>query len=111
MNKKIKNALVVAIPLIIILLIVIVSRFAQALKAIPKNPADTVGNTAGNLYNGGTFCEAAGKVYFSNPYDGGSIYSMNPDQSNIKKVIGASASFINAAGDYIYYYSNYLAVQ
>ena len=105
MNKKLKNAIVVAIPIVIILLIVIVSNFKQALKAIPKNPADTAGNTAGNLYNGGTFCESAGKVYFSNPYDGGSIYSMNPDQTNIKKVIGASAQYLNAAGNYLYYYS------
>ena len=33
---------------------------------IPMNPEGTVGNTAGNLNNGGLFCEYDGKVYFSN---------------------------------------------
>ena len=105
MNKKLKNAIVIAIPVVIILFIVLSSYFGRALKAIPKNPADTAGNSSGNLYNGGTFCESEGRIYFSNPYDGGSIYSMGPGQSDIRKVIGANASFINAGGNYLYYYS------
>ena len=33
------------------------------------------GNTAGNLYNGGLFCEYNGVIYFSNPNDNGRLYS------------------------------------
>lgn len=105
MNKKLKGALVIFIPILIILLIVVGSLLGQRLKAIPKNPVDLAGNSAGNLYNGGTFCEQGGVVYFANPYDNGSIYSMNADQTDIRKVITANASFINAGGNYLYYYS------
>ncbi len=105
MNKKLKNALVVLIPVMIILFIILGSYISKKIKAIPDNPADLAGNTAGNLYNGGTFCEQDGKVYFANPYDGGSIYAMDPDHSHIHKVVTANASFINTAGKYVYYYS------
>ena len=37
------------------------------------------GNTAGNLYNEGYFCEKDGIVYFANPADNYCLYSMNPD--------------------------------
>lgn len=105
MNKRLKNALVVLIPVMIILFIILGSYISKKIKAIPDNPADLAGNTAGNLYNGGTFCEQDGIVYFANPYDGGSIYAMDPDHGNIHKVVTANASFINTAGKYIYYYS------
>lgn len=36
---------------------------------VPQNPPGTVGNTAGNLYNNGLFCENDGFVYFANAYD------------------------------------------
>lgn len=71
---------------------------------IPENPDNEVGNTAGNLNNDGLFCEKDGKVYFSNPYDLGSLYSMNEDGSDIKKLNKYQSKWINVAGDYIYYY-------
>ena len=63
-----------------------------------------MGNTAGNVNNGGYFCEYDGVVYFSNPYDGGSLYSMSPDETNLKKLISAKVSNINAGGRYLFYY-------
>ena len=36
---------------------------------VPMNDENTTGNTAGNLNNGGLFCESDGKVYFANAYD------------------------------------------
>lgn len=63
-----------------------------------------LGNTAGNLNNGGYFCEENGKVYFSNFYDNGTLYSMNSDESDIKKLSNQSVKFINAAGSHLYYY-------
>lgn len=71
---------------------------------IEENPPGTVGNTAGNLNNNGLFCETQDLVYFSNAYDGGSLYSMKPDESDIKKLSNAEVSFLNFGGRHLYYY-------
>lgn len=65
---------------------------------------DTVGNTAGNIRGEGRFCEYNGKVYFSNPYDGGTLYVMNPDGSEMKRLLNSGVSYINAGGNYLFYY-------
>ncbi|MBQ2802610.1 MAG: DUF5050 domain-containing protein [Lachnospiraceae bacterium] len=70
---------------------------------IIMNPAGTVGNTAGNLNNAGLFCEYNGTVYFSNSFDGGSLYSMNPDETNFQKLNDVNARNILAGGEYLYY--------
>lgn len=71
---------------------------------IPMNPEGTVGNTAGNLNNGGLFCEYDGKVYFSNAADHGSLYSMNPDESNVRKLNNLNVCNILAGGNFLYYF-------
>lgn len=71
---------------------------------IPKNPPGTVGNTSGNLYNGGIFCENDGYVYFANPYDTNALYRMKPDESDMKKLIYTEVSSLNADGKFLYYY-------
>lgn len=101
MKKKI--VIVVGIACVV-LVIAVLSVVSYVLNKVPENPAGTVGNTAGNLYNGGLFCERDGVVYFSNPYDGSSLYSMNPDETNMKKLMSTEVSSINADGNYIYYY-------
>ena len=63
----------------------------------------TIGNTSGNLLNGGLFCENEGKIYFANPYDENKLYCMDSDLSNAKKLIDDRASYINSAGSYIFY--------
>lgn len=68
------------------------------------NPAGTVGNTAGNLNNSGLFCEYDGKVYFSNTYDGGSLFVMNPDESGMKRLNQLQVRNILAGGKYLYYF-------
>lgn len=68
------------------------------------NPAGTVGNTAGNLNNSGLFCEYDGKVYFSNTYDGGSLFVMNPDESGMKRLNQLQVQNILAGGRYLYYF-------
>jgi len=73
-------------------------------KRIPENPPGTIGNTSGNLYNGGLFCENDGYVYFSNPYDANALYCMRPDESEMKKLITTQVASINADGNYLYYY-------
>lgn len=82
---------------------VILPRYFSDVRSIPSG---TVGNTAGNAYNEGLFCEYNGIVYFSNPYDGGALYSMNPDESNIKKLNAASVSHLSAGGDYLFYFQS-----
>lgn len=42
------------------------------------------GNTPGNLYNEGMFCEKDGIVFFSNPSDGYKLYSMNALGGDLK---------------------------
>lgn len=90
----------------IIVLIAGLNLLFQFLNRIPKNPVGTVGNTASNLYNGGYFCETDGVVYFANAYDNYALYSMSPDETNLKKLTTNSAKYINAGGDYIYYYES-----
>lgn len=74
-----------------------------------RNPEDTVGNTAGNLNNGGYFCQVGEKVFFANSYDGGKLYTMNVDGTEIKKLSDAPVSQLNADENYVYYYSNDVA--
>jgi len=66
-------------------------------------PEGTVGNTAGNLNNGGLFCEADGKIFYSNPKDNGYLYSMNFDEEDNKRLIPVNARNILCAGKDVYY--------
>jgi len=68
-----------------------------------KNPDGILGNTAGNLYNHGLFCEYNGKIYFSNPDDNGALYVMNSDCTNLQKVYDDKIRYINVDENYIYY--------
>lgn len=70
------------------------------------NDASTNGNTIGNLYGNGLFCESDGVVYFANPNDYSRIYSMNPDESDIKILANDSVYYINADSHYLYYSRN-----
>lgn len=71
---------------------------------VPSNPDGTIGNTAGNLNNGGLFCEQDGMVYFSNPLDSGSLYSMTVDETELTKLYSGNVCNILAGGDYLYYF-------
>lgn len=100
-----KNKIILAV--ILICFIALCSAFGvytYMQNSIPENPAGTTGNTAGNLYNNGLFCESDGYVYFANPYDSNTLYSMRSDETEIKKLIAIQASSINADGKYLYYY-------
>lgn len=94
------------IIIICVVVCVLASLFAVAILTgrIPMNDEYTVGNTAGNLNNGGLFCESDGKVYFANAYDNNALYSMNVDETELVKLNSNSVASINAGGDYIYYY-------
>ncbi len=64
------------------------------------------GNTAGNLYNGGLFCESNGVIFFSNPSDGGKLYCMDANGNNLQKLSNDVATYINADENYVYYVRN-----
>lgn len=99
--KKLKLILVL---FLILLLIGGIAVFTYLNGQVPENPAGTVGNTPGNLYNKGLFCENEGKVYFSNAYDANTLYVMNPDETEIEKISTIGAISLNAAGKYVYFY-------
>lgn len=67
------------------------------------NDSPVYGNTAGNFYNGGLFCEANGYVYFANPSDKNRLYRMLPDGSQVEMLSEDSVECINADSHYIYY--------
>lgn len=101
MRKIIRNTLIILLILIILAVLAVVYYLNQR---ITENPPGTVGNTAGNINNNGLFCEYNGTVYFSNAYDGGSLYAMDPSESNVRKLNDMVVRNILAGGDYVYYF-------
>lgn len=98
--NKVKTFLIIFILLVIMGAIFIIS---SIINKIPENPAGTIGNTGGNLYNEGLFCENEGQVFFANPYDENTLYVMNPDETEFEKLTTVGVKSINAAGKYVYY--------
>ena len=72
MKKSMKIMLAVLAALLVIAFLV----WTVLSGRVPLNPVGTVGNTAGNLYNEGLFCEYDGTVYFVNTYSNGGIFSL-----------------------------------
>ncbi len=89
---------------IIVLLLIGGSVWSALSRRVPENDLSTVGNTSGNLNNSGYFAERDGRVYFANSYDKGALYSMNPDGSDMKKLISSSCKNICVGGNFLYYY-------
>lgn len=106
MNKTVKTIIVIILIILLIVGIGVLKTFLDPNRAIPENDPNATGAFAGNLYNGGYFTESNGLVYFSNLYDNGCIYSMNPDGTDLKKLTSGEGTFINVIGNYIYYYSS-----
>ena len=67
------------------------------------NEDNAVGNTTGNLYNEGLFCEYGDYVYFSNPNDNGALYRMNKEGTEFEKLYDDNASYICMYNDFAYY--------
>ncbi len=101
MNKRIIT-LIVAVFVIGALIGTVI--LVQYMSRIPDNPPGTVGNTSGNLNNKGLVCESDGYIYFANLSDGHYLYRMTSDGNNPEKVVEVPVSYINSAGDYLYFY-------
>lgn len=100
MKRNASNIIVLVIAIVIAALIILTG----ALGRIKDNPPGTRGNTAGNLMNSGMFTEENGTVYFHNYAAGGALCSMTPDERDIKLIVDSNTEYINACGDYLYYY-------
>lgn len=100
MARRTKNILIFMATAVLFAVLMVI---AVLIGRVPLNDENTTGNTPGNLNNGGYFCESDGRVYFANAYDNYALYSMNADESNIKKLNDGSYSFLNVGGDYLYY--------
>lgn len=99
-----KNWKVLLFAGIILVMLIGLGVFSAFSSRIPHNDPSVTGNTAGNLNNGGLFAESNGRVYFSNAYDNGCLYSMNSDETDLKKLVSSRVNSINVGGDYLYYY-------
>lgn len=98
------------LPLAIILcLLSVIAGFSiyQHFSSSTKFNGDYVnGNTAGNLYNSGLFCEHRDTVFFANPADSYRLYSMRKDGTDVRKISNDIVSYINADDNYLYYVRN-----
>lgn len=95
-------------PIIIFVIILLIAGGLSLLSywsnRIPSNPEGTIGNTAGNLNNGGLFCEYDGRVYFANPNDSNCLYSMTIDETDLQELYAGDVCNILAGGEYLYYF-------
>ena len=101
MKKKAQIILVISIFVVLFLLlggIMLLSDY------VAPNPEGTIGNTAGNINNSGLVCEYNGTVYFANAFDGGSLYSMTPDEKDLRRLNSVETQNILAGGKYLYYF-------
>lgn len=93
----------IAAFIIMVILVVAGIVLYKRLTAFEYNDAGDTGNTNGNLYNEGMFCEYEGEVYFVNPYDKNTLYKMNMDGTEFEKLSEDNTSYINICNGYIYY--------
>ena len=103
-NAKKKKSIRPGIVFFLILLVIVgIIVYNYLTGRVYKSAAGTLGNTAGNLYNGGLFCENGSRIYFSNPNDDYTLYSMNLNMGDFKKLYNDYARYINADENYVYY--------
>lgn len=101
MKKKIRSVIII----LLLTALVVFGVIHQVKKnTFIYNSSPIVGNTGGNIYNNGLFCEQNGKVYFANAYDRNTLYVMNIDESDIKPVLDVSMNLINVDENHIYYF-------
>lgn len=100
MFKTIKR---IIITLFVITAITLIGVFFYSLNRTFYNDEDEVGNTSGNIYNGGLYSEKDGLIFFSNASDNGCLYVMTSELKNFKKLHIDKAVYINADENYVYY--------
>ena len=101
-----KKAITIGVLSVISIALAVLIFISVRNNRIVYNNDNAVGNTAGNLNNGGLFCEYNDKIYFANPYDYNKLYVMDSDCTNAMKLNDDSVGSINVCGNYIYYVKN-----
>lgn len=99
-----KKAKIILVCVIFLIACIATGVFMSLSERVIMNPEGTVGNTAGNINNAGLFCEYNGKVYFSNAFEGGSLFVMNPDETGLQRLLPLNVRNILAGGEYLYYF-------
>ncbi len=102
-KNQTKNIIIGVAVMLVVIVCVVVGVVIVNNNKFRYNEEGAIGNTTGNLYNGGTFCQYEDKIYFANPADGGTLYSMNLDGTGIKKLYNDIATYIQVVDGYIYY--------
>ena len=74
-----KKAITISVITIIGLLLAVLIFLSIRSSRIVYNNDNAIGNSAGNLNNGGLFCEYNDKIYFANPDDYNKLYVMNSE--------------------------------
>lgn len=100
MNAVVKRIIVISV---VVAFVVSIGIYKYQDSKVYYNDMAINGNTIGNLYGDGLFCEANGVVYFANPNDDNALYKMNPDETNVEKICDDRVYYINADPHYIYY--------
>jgi len=100
-----KNQRKVIVSIVVIVIAAFLLVFWQMIDFTPENDITATGNSAGNLYNGGYFCENGEDIYFSWPADDYNGFCMKPDGS-LKKMGISDAFSINIYNNYLYYGRN-----
>ncbi len=101
MNKKtIIIIICIAVPIIAVAVLAATGFFKSEVKL---STPYSVGNTAGNLYNNGFFCENGKYIYFANPYDEYTLYRTDLSMTKFEKISNDSMRYINCDSNYIYY--------
>lgn len=102
-SKKTSHTKTIIIWLCLLLIIIAAIVISRVMNSTRTSAPDTPGNTAGNLYNTGLFCENDGIIYFSNPNDDGALYSMSANITDFEKITDDKALYINVDENYIFY--------
>ena len=102
---SVRRRLIVILAVLLVLVAIGIPAVLQALgRRVDPGSVSTVGNTPGNIYNGGYFCESDGKVFFSNLSDDGCLYSMNSDETGYRKISALSVRNIMTSGRFVFAY-------
>lgn len=99
MSRKAKIIITICV-LFIVISLVIFNNFRNRVK---YNEGYVNGNTTGNLYNAGLFCENNGTIFFANPDDNYKLYSMDNSGGDLTKLCDDTVMYINADDNYVYY--------
>lgn len=100
-NHRVRNRIIGVVVLIAFIALLVLLQWNT--KVTLYDDPNTTGNTSGNLLNGGRFCESGETIYFSNPYDENTLYSVDAKLEKVKQICEDQVSYLNAAGKYIFY--------